>query len=251
MINGNLELVAACSVNVPGFMNVRTQALAAGGAILALVAAGARPLAERRLSLLADAAVLDRITQLEERIAALPVAEPAPVVTDPEPVVDVPEPPVAAEAVAATAVVAEAPAVDESAAEAVAAATEEHPDEVQPEPADKLDPEEVARARADAKAIRRDWLRREAHGGLDNKGVTAGNLPPQFAKNAAKKSGKEIPETERKGGGYPIKDASSLKDAIQAVGRAKPGDRAKTIAHIKSAAAKLGLTKLLPSTPGW
>lgn len=251
MINGNLELVAACSVNVPGFMNVRTQALAAGGAILALVAAGARPLAERRLSLLADAAVLDRITQLEERIAALPVAEPAPVVTDPEPVVDVPEPPVAAEAVAATAVVAEAPAVDESAAEAVAAATEEHPDEVQPEPADKLDPEEVARVRADAKAIRRDWLRREAHGGLDNKGVTAGNLPPQFAKNAAKKSGKEIPETERKGGGYPIKDAASLKDAIQAVGRAKPGDRAKTIAHIKSAAAKLGLTKLLPSTPGW
>jgi hypothetical protein len=249
MISGNLELVAACSVNVPGFMNVRTQALAAGGAILALVAAGSRPLAERRMSMLADAAVLDRITQLEERIAAIPVvvSEPEPaVVSEPEPVAVVEEPAVATEAVAATAVVAEPPTVEENVADATAAATESHPDEVQPEPADKLDPEEVARARADAKAIRRDWLRREAHGG-----VTAGNLPPQFAKNAAKNSAKKIPETERKGGGYPIKDAASLKDAIQAVGRAKPEDRAKTIAHIKSAAAKLGLTKLLPSTPGW
>jgi hypothetical protein len=262
MINGNLELVAACSVNVPGFMNVRTQALAAGGVILALVAAGSRPLADRRMSLLADAAVLDRITQLEERIAAIPVVvtetaapvpAPAPepvateplVVEDPDPVpVGVEEP--VTEAVAATAVVAEPPTVEEITEEAVAAATEEHPEEVQPEAADKLDTEQVTKAREDAKAIRRDWLRREAHGG-----VTAGNLPPQFAKNAAKKSNKEIPETERKGGGYPIKDAASLKAAIQAVGRAKPGDRAKTIAHIKSAAAKLGLTKLLPSTPGW
>lgn len=231
MINGNLELVAACSVNVPGFMNVRTQALAAGGAILALVAAGSRPLMDRRLSLLADAAVLDRITQLEERIAALPVAEPEPlVVTELEPVVAVEEP----EAVAATAVVAEPPTVEENVADATAAATESHPDEVQPEPADKLDPEEVARARADAKAIRRDWLRREAHGGLDDKGVQAAG---------------KIAETERKGGGYPIKDAASLKDAIQAFGRSKPEDRAKTKAHIKSAAAKLGLTKLLPE--GW
>jgi hypothetical protein len=248
MINGNLELVAACSVNVPGFMNVRTQALAAGGAILALVAAGSRPLAERRMSMLADAAVLDRITQLEDRLAALPITAPEPVVlTETEAPVVVAEEP---DAVAATAVVAEPPVLEETVAEATAAAVEEHPDEVQPEPADKLDPEEVARARADAKAIRRDWLRREAHGD----GVTAGTLPPQFAKNAAKKAGgtdKKIPETERKGGGYPIKDAASLKDAIQAVGRAKPGDRAKTIAHIKAAAAKLGLTKLLPSTPGW
>jgi len=248
MINGNLELVAACSVNVPGFMNVRTQALAAGGAILALVAAGSRPLAERRMSMLADAAVLERITQLEERIAALPVvvteAE-APVVAEPEPAVVEPE------AVAATAVVAEPPVVEENIAEAVAAATDEHSEEVQPEPADKLDPDQIKQAREDARQIRKDWLRREAKGGWDDKGVTAGNLPPQFAKNAAKKSGKEIPETERKGGGYPIKDAASLKDAIQAVGRAKPEDRAKTIAHIKSAAGKLGLTKLLPSTPGW
>lgn len=263
MINGNLELVAACSVNVPGFMNTRTQALAAGGAILALVAAGSRPLADRRLSLLADAAVLDRITQLEERIAAIPVVvteapvettvtvgdtpiEPEPpVVTEPEPVVVEP----VAEAVAATAVVAEPPTVGENVADAVAAATEDHPGEVQPEAADKLDPDQIAQAKADAKAIRRDWLRREAHGGWDDKGVTAGNLPPQFAKNAAKKSGKSIPETERKGGGYPIKDAASLKDAIQAFGRSKPEDRAKTKAHIKSAAARLGLTKLLPE--GW
>jgi hypothetical protein len=229
MINGNLELVAACSVNVPGFMNVRTQALAAGGAILSLVAAGARPLAERRMSMLADAAVLDRIDQLEKRLGTHPVPEP-PVVQEPEPAV-VPEP--EPETVAATAVVAEPPVLEETVEEAVSAATDEHPDEVQPEPADKLDPDQVKQAREDARQIRKDWLRREAHGGWDDKGVQAAAV------------------MERKGGGYPIKDEASLKNAIQAVGRAKPGDRAKTIAHIKAAAAKLGLTKLLPKTPGW
>lgn len=261
-IGGNLELVAACAVNVPGFPIA--QALAAGGAILALVAAGARPLAERRVALTADAIVLERLDALEARFAAEPepvavVEETASVVVaeDPVPAAEVttptaevavdeviaaPEP----EVVPASAAVAEAPVAEVNTAEALAAATEEHPEEVQPEVADKLDPEQIAQARADAKAIRRDWLRREVHGD----GVTAA-LPPAFLKNAAKNSDKKIPETERKGGGYPIKDAASLRNAIKAVGRAAEGDRAKTIAHIKAAAKKLGLEKLLPKTPGW
>jgi hypothetical protein len=50
-ISGNLELVAACSVAVPGFPVPRTLAAAAGGIQSSLIAAGAAPLmrARRRL----------------------------------------------------------------------------------------------------------------------------------------------------------------------------------------------------------
>lgn len=266
-INGNLELVAACAVNVPGFPIARAQ-VASGGAVLALVAAGARPLAVRRASMTADAALLERMDALEQRLPlAAEIGEvqvflgdkeitPEPVVTpeaampaveavtaEPEPAIPAPVEQVV-EPVAASTAVAEAPAAEESSAEAVAAAEQETPGEVQEESADKLDPEQVKQVREDAAALRRDFLREEIHGVQ-----AAGKVPPAFLNNAGKN--KSIPETERKGGGYPIKDAASLKDAIQAVGRAKPGDRAKTIAHIKAAAAKLGLTKMLPSTPGW
>lgn len=56
-INGRLELVAICQVNVPGFPTARS--MVAGGQVTALVAAGARPLAEIRQK------------TLEERVAAL------------------------------------------------------------------------------------------------------------------------------------------------------------------------------------
>lgn len=62
-INGNLELVAVCQVNVPGFPVVRARV--AAGAMTALVAAGAYPLAVQRASMLADAAVLERLGALE------------------------------------------------------------------------------------------------------------------------------------------------------------------------------------------
>lgn len=47
-IRGSLELVAVCQVNVPGFPIARARV--ASGAVLALVAAGARPLAELKAS---------------------------------------------------------------------------------------------------------------------------------------------------------------------------------------------------------
>lgn len=47
-INGRLELVAICQVNVPGFPVAR--AMVSSGQVSALVAAGARPLAELRLT---------------------------------------------------------------------------------------------------------------------------------------------------------------------------------------------------------
>lgn len=59
-INGNLELVAVCQVNVPGFPIART--MVAGGQLTALVAAGAAPLAQLRNK---------ESEELENRIKAL------------------------------------------------------------------------------------------------------------------------------------------------------------------------------------
>ena len=60
-INGKLELVAVCQVNVPGFPVARS--MVAGGQIMALVAAGARPIAELRNN------------HVEERLAELETIE--------------------------------------------------------------------------------------------------------------------------------------------------------------------------------
>lgn len=67
-INGSLELVAICQVNVPGFPVARARV--ASGAVCALVAAGAMPLARIRQSMLADASVADRLAALEETVYA-------------------------------------------------------------------------------------------------------------------------------------------------------------------------------------
>jgi hypothetical protein len=48
-------------------------------------------------------------------------------------------------------------------------------------------------------------------------------------------------------GGFPIKNATDLSNAIKAIGRAK--DRAAAMAHIKKRATALGLTSSLP--PDW
>jgi hypothetical protein len=55
------------------------------------------------------------------------------------------------------------------------------------------------------------------------------------------KTGKALP-----GGGFPIENAADLKNAIQAIGRAKNPAAAK--AHVKKRAAALGLSKLVPDT---
>lgn len=66
-INGGLELVAACSVNVPGFPIARARV--AGGAVMALTAAGARSIAVKKASLIADAALIERVAALESQVA--------------------------------------------------------------------------------------------------------------------------------------------------------------------------------------
>jgi len=68
-INGNLELVAVCQVNVPGFPVAR--AMVASGEMVALVAAGASTMYQLRQQESVDgliAAMEDRITKLEDKI---------------------------------------------------------------------------------------------------------------------------------------------------------------------------------------
>jgi hypothetical protein len=60
-VNGRLELVAICQVNVPGFPVAR--AMVAGGQVMALVAAGSRPIAELRNA--ATSHLEARLAQLE------------------------------------------------------------------------------------------------------------------------------------------------------------------------------------------
>jgi hypothetical protein len=111
-IGAGLELVAVCSVNVPGFMNPRAEALAAGGAIMALVAAGVTEMQAIRASQLADEAVEARIAVLEAKLADVPSdaapAEGEPVAASTAPA-EVAEP---VEEVVEAEVVEEPPAVD-------------------------------------------------------------------------------------------------------------------------------------------
>lgn len=67
-INGRLELVACCQVNVPGFPIAR--GMVAGGALTALVAAGAQDMLFRRLRAL-DTEQADRIGELESMVASV------------------------------------------------------------------------------------------------------------------------------------------------------------------------------------
>lgn len=65
-INGKLELVAVCSVNVPGFPVPRAIVATAGSKVTALVAAGAAPIAELKEN--------QKFNELEERIARMEFA---------------------------------------------------------------------------------------------------------------------------------------------------------------------------------
>lgn len=67
-INGQLELVAVCQVNVPGFPIARARV--ASGAVMALVAAGASVLAEQRYAEHANRALADKVAGLEAALIA-------------------------------------------------------------------------------------------------------------------------------------------------------------------------------------
>jgi hypothetical protein len=81
----------------------------------------------------------------------------------------------------------------------------------------------------------------DSYGDLDEQEVALLGLTRLDTEHRDKlaKKGKALP-----GGGFPIVTVVDLKNAIQAIGRAK--DPAKAKAHIKKMAAKLGRTDLIP-----
>jgi hypothetical protein len=232
-INGHLEMVACCSVNVPGFMNVRPTARVAGGAVLALVAAGTRELNEIRHAMLASTAVVARLETLEAKVDQLvPVSEPPVVVV---------EPPVAA--IATPEPITPEPVIETPAPEPA----------IEPEPTitaeELLRAEHVAAVREQVQKMRRDLLRQRMQGT-----TAAGKMPPQFKKkmdaedkaDGGKDEASEPDSSTIKGtDSFPIKDVASLKDAIQAFGRAK--DKVAAKKHITSMAFKLHRPDLIPS----
>lgn len=69
-INGQLELVACCQVNVPGFPLAR-EMVASGGQVTALVAAGAYDMAVLRYTQQHEKELALRVTELESMVASL------------------------------------------------------------------------------------------------------------------------------------------------------------------------------------
>lgn len=70
-INGRLELVAICSVNVPGFPVPRARVASGGSQVLALVAAGVEPLVEARIQEIADESLVAAMDAMSARLAAV------------------------------------------------------------------------------------------------------------------------------------------------------------------------------------
>jgi hypothetical protein len=63
------------------------------------------------------------------------------------------------------------------------------------------------------------------------------------------KSGKAMPDSGTGSGGrFPIRNASDLRKAIKAVGRARPEDRDKVRRYIMRRARELGLSNLIPDS---
>ena len=177
-IKGNLELVAVCQVNVPGFPIARARV--ASGSVMALVAAGANVLARMKH---------DPVAELSSRIEKLEQLENA--------------------ALSAKA----------------DAARERFSD--------------IREAKAAELSAQADALYERIHGEPrydDSFGFISREKRQKLAKE-----GKALPD-----GSFPITSAESVKDAIKAYGRAKPGKRAAVRRHIQKMARKYGVTDSIP-----
>jgi len=177
-IKGQLELVAVCQVNVPGFPIARARV--ASGAVMALVAAGAQVLARMKS---------DPVTELSSRIEKLEQLENAQL---------------SAKADVAKARFTEVR--DEKEAQLSAKAAEAY---ARIHGAPRYDDEFATVSRA-----KRMQLAKE---------------------------GRALPD-----GSFPITSLDSLKDSIQAYGRAKPGNRAAVRRHITKMAKKYDRPDLIP-----
>ena len=177
-INGRLEMVAVCQVNVPGFPTVRARV--ASGHVMSLVAAGTATLNRLR----SKAEVNSTLDQLLERIETL-----------------------------------EAP-----------------------------QREALEKAR-EAAVARFDVVRQERAAAAAARFHELQSSPAMFRDYSSEKrdemakDGRAMPD-----GSYPIDNVGDLKNAIRAVGRAKPGDRPKVRRHIRKHAKKLSKPELIPDS---
>ena len=177
-IKGQLELVAVCQVNVPGFPIARARV--ASGAVMALVAAGAQVLARMKS---------DPVADLSSRIEKLEQLENAQLSTK---------------------------------ADAAKAKFTEVRDEKEAQLSNKA-----------AEAYARIYGAPKYE---DNFGYISREKRQKLAKE-----GKALPD-----GSFPITNLDSLKDSIQAYGRAKPGNRAAVRRHIAKMARKFDRPDLIP-----
>jgi hypothetical protein len=229
-INGNLELVAVCAVNVPGFPIPRARV--ASGQVVALIAAGTEELVavsmldqlgldiqslvasstealDRRLALVEDA-LLDRVRDRRDGLVA--AAQNSSAVAELRARV---RPPEDREALVAS-------------LRSRVLGTETWQDEM------PIELPIVECLQASLRARVKSTMTASAAP------VTATATSAWKAdkrKNAARK-GQALPD-----GSYPIADVTDLKKAIHAIGRAK--NRAKVVRHIKKRARALGKSELV------
>jgi hypothetical protein len=214
-INGNLELVAACHVNTQGFPIA--EAMVAGGAITALVAAGARQMAELRISEMAEDTVMARLTELEAMVASLVASDQA--------IVELPG--------------GETEGTPNPAEDNPAAAETQEVDEPEPTSEELDRATKISRAREQIAQAKRQALRERVAA------TTAAAMPPQFASHVKDKDGTKAKSTIKGTDSFPIGNVADLKKAIQAFGRA--GDKGAAKKHIISQAYKLKRPDLIPS----
>jgi hypothetical protein len=206
-INGALELVAVCQVNVPGFPIAR--AYVASGQVYALVAAGAQVLAKLKS---------DPITELAQRLDAIENKEKYELAAKADEA-KLRFASIKAEKTAALAARMSEISARVRGAEAAAETVEEPTAAVTTVSTEELKAR-VASAAAEAELA-----------SISMK-----------ARQRLASEGKALPD-----GSYPIRNGGDLKNAIQAYGRSKPSDRAKVRRHIVKRARALGKPEVIPN----
>lgn len=207
-INGSLELVAVCQVNVPGFPIARARV--ASGQVYALVAAGAQVLARMKT---------DPITELAQRIESLESKEK----------IALSNKAAAAREKIDSVRNAKKAELAARAAELTARVKGAMPEE--PVTASIEIEEEQISLNADELRARIASANAEAELGAISRRV----------RERLAKEGKALPD-----GAYPIRNTSDLKNAIQAYGRSKESERAKVRRHIIKRARALKRADLIP-----
>jgi hypothetical protein len=240
-INGSLELVAVCQVNVPGFPVAR--ALVASGKVFALVAAGANYFAMMRsqhvVSLVERAAKLgelsassaDLMERFETQFGYIPRAKREDLAKSGEAMKDGSFPIKNVEDLK-NAIQAHGRAKD------IAAAKKHIMKRARALGKWKLVPEEWKNAKTVTASAQVDDMRERA-------------LVASAVAELAKISNEERGTLAEKGyamsdGAYPIRNTEDLKNAVKAFGRAKESERAEVRRHIMKRARQLKAADLIP-----